>query len=194
MPRSSLVMPASARHGWSPSSRDGSTRPPARSSSGGSPAVRRSGRARPSGPSRRSCGSMLGSSTRTTTRRRRKLQRVLRDERDAEWLAERLRPLIDLPARPATHDENFAAWLRFLESMCRARPTIIVIEDLHWASELLVAFLAHVAAHLRDVPLLCLGTARPEIFTPAPRLPDGARRRRASRARRATGPPPTVPG
>ena len=96
-----------------------------------------------------------------------KLTRALGDHQD-EWVADRLRPLVGLPATQTTREENFAAWLRFLEGMARARPTILVFEDLHWANEPTLAFLEHVRRHCSGVPLLVLAATRPEIIDEHP--------------------------
>ncbi len=97
-----------------------------------------------------------------------KLQRALGDEPERSWLADRLRPLLGLPSPPAPQDENFAAWLRFLEMACRQRPTVLVFEDVHWASEIMLAFMAHVVRNVGDVPLLFIATSRPELLAAHP--------------------------
>ncbi len=48
--------------------------------------------------------------------------------------------------RPS-REENFAAWLRFLEEIAASDPTVLVFEDLHWADEALLAFVEHLATH-----------------------------------------------
>ena len=97
-----------------------------------------------------------------------KLLRALEGEPDAPWLARRLRPLLGLPSTAAPKDENFAAWLRFIELMARTKPTMLVFEDVHWASPIMVEFLWYLAAHVDNVPLLGIGTARPEFLQAHP--------------------------
>ena len=92
-----------------------------------------------------------------------KLVRVLPDGPDSAWLEARLRPLVGLESVPADEKENFAAWRQFLEGLARARPTVLVFEDLHWASASTLAFLEHLMDQTDRVPLLVLGTARPEF-------------------------------
>ena len=81
------------------------------------------------------------------------------------WTVDRLAPLVGLQASsdPPGQQEAFTAWRRFIASMAEARPTVLVIEDLHWADPAFVAFLEHVADHLAGLPLLLLATARPEL-------------------------------
>jgi tRNA A-37 threonylcarbamoyl transferase component Bud32/tetratricopeptide (TPR) repeat protein len=86
------------------------------------------------------------------------------DDPDAPWLRMRLRPLVGVEAPTAEREENFAAWRRFLESLAERNPTVLVFEDLHWADDALLAFLEHVADYAGGVPLLLVGTARPELY------------------------------
>ena len=65
---------------------------------------------------------------------------------DQNWMRERLLPLIGLESTSASRDESFTAWRRFLEGMAADHPAVVVIEDLHWADEAMLAFLEHVAA------------------------------------------------
>ena len=76
-----------------------------------------------------------------------KLEAVLPEGPDRQWFRQRLRALLGLEAPEASREENFAAWLRFLEELAAAEPTVLVFEDLHWADEALLAFLEHLAAH-----------------------------------------------
>ncbi len=94
----------------------------------------------------------------------RKLEAVLPGGEDRAWFRQRLRALLGLEAPPASREENFTAWLRFLEELAAAGPTVLVFEDLHWADLALLAFLEHLANNLADVPLLVITTARPELL------------------------------
>ncbi len=84
---------------------------------------------------------------------------------DHRWICERLRPLVGLDAPDADLEENHAAWLRFFGQIAAKRPLVLVIEDLHWADEALLAFIDHVGLNLTDGPLLVVGTARPELLS-----------------------------
>ncbi len=93
-----------------------------------------------------------------------KLRRALGDIADHEWMVTRLLPLVGLPAAQTEHDDNFAAWQLLLEGIARRQPTIVVIEDIHWATEATLAFLGHLIRGAPGVPLLFLWTARPEFL------------------------------
>ncbi len=97
-----------------------------------------------------------------------KLEQALAGAEDREWLAARLRPLLGLESSGASREENFAAWQRFLELIAGDAPTVVVFEDLHWASEGTLAFLRHLVEHIGQVPLLAIGTTRPELFHARP--------------------------
>ena len=56
----------------------------------------------------------------------------------------------------------YESWIELLDELAAARPTVVIVEDLHWAEEPLLDLIDRV---LRDVsgPLLLLTTARPEL-------------------------------
>jgi class 3 adenylate cyclase/tetratricopeptide (TPR) repeat protein len=87
---------------------------------------------------------------------------------DADWLRARLAPLLGLVDAEdhavANREESFAAWTRFLGDEATVAPTVLVIEDLHWADPAMLDFLDQLADHLHDAPLLLVTTARPELF------------------------------
>ncbi|HUF01676.1 MAG TPA: AAA family ATPase [Gaiellaceae bacterium] len=62
----------------------------------------------------------------------------------------------------------FAAWRRALEAMAEQRPLVLVFEDLHWADESLLDFVDELVDWVTDVPLLVVGTARPELLERRP--------------------------
>jgi len=95
----------------------------------------------------------------------RKLHEVVSQGVDREWMAQRLLPLVGVDvSSQAERAELFAAWRRFLESVAEQTPTVLVFEDLHWADDAMLAFLEHLADRAEGVPLLVVGTARPELF------------------------------
>ena len=107
-----------------------------------------------------------------------KLDAVLPEGVDREWFRQRLRALLGLEAPQATRQENFTAWARFLGDIAAGGPTVLVFEDLHWADDGLLAFVEHLAARAGSVPLLVIGTARPELFERHPSFAREAERMR----------------
>ena len=98
--------------------------------------------------------------------------RELVPESDAEWVETHLRPLAGLGGTESKlgdrRDEAFAAWRRFFEAMAERRPLVLVFEDLHWADDGLLDFIDHLAEWATGVPLLIVGTARPELLARRP--------------------------
>jgi class 3 adenylate cyclase/tetratricopeptide (TPR) repeat protein len=99
------------------------------------------------------------------------------DEQSRMWIKDRLAPIVGMETvtEPPQREEAFTAWRRFLEQIASARPTVLVIEDLHWADEAFVAFLEHLAERTAGLPMLVVVTARPEIEERHPSWPPGRR-------------------
>ena len=97
-----------------------------------------------------------------------KLEAVLPEGDERPWLRQRLRPLLGLESSPSTQEESFAAWTQFLRKVAADGPTVLVLEDLHWAGEGMLTFVQHLASQELDVPLLVVGTARPELLARHP--------------------------
>jgi class 3 adenylate cyclase/tetratricopeptide (TPR) repeat protein len=97
---------------------------------------------------------------------------LLADAAEADWVTGHIRPLVGLggvgQAGGDRRDEAFAAWRRLLEALAEQAPAVLVIEDLHWADEVLLDFLEHLADWSADVPLLLLVTTRPELLDRRP--------------------------
>jgi class 3 adenylate cyclase/tetratricopeptide (TPR) repeat protein len=101
-----------------------------------------------------------------------KLDTVLPEGNERSWFRERLLPLLGIETGPAAErSEQFRAWRRFLEVVSEERPTVLVFEDLHWADESLLAFLEELVEHDPAVPMLVIGTARPELMARRPDFP-----------------------
>ncbi len=73
----------------------------------------------------------------------------------------------------ASQEESFAAWRQLLESFAEQSPVVLVFEDLHWATDSMLAFVDHLAEWLTDLPLLVVVTARPELLERGPQWTRG---------------------
>ena len=105
-----------------------------------------------------------------------KLDLVLPEGAEREWFRQRLLPLLGIGASSsAEREELFTAWRRFLELLSEDYPAVLVFEDLHWADEAMLAFLQHLADRAEGVPLLIIGTARPELYGQHPDYAAGLR-------------------
>ena len=83
------------------------------------------------------------------------------------------RELASLPSGQR-QDEVANAWRRYLTALARARPVVLWIDDLHWAEAEVVQLLDRLTLGL-DVPLLVVGTARPEFALQGGMRPGGDR-------------------
>ena len=89
------------------------------------------------------------------------------DDAETEWVTRHLAPLLGMVAASDGDDrrpERFAAWRRFLEELARVQPLLLVFEDLHWADDGLLDFVASLGEWLRDLPVFAIGTARPDLL------------------------------
>ncbi len=105
------------------------------------------------------------------------VQALIPDPSRASWVKTRIGSLVGAEETDegATQSELFAALLRFFEAMAANRPMILVIEDLQWADPTLVDFIDHLVEWSVDVPILVLGTARPELLDSRPDWGGGRR-------------------
>jgi class 3 adenylate cyclase/tetratricopeptide (TPR) repeat protein len=65
-------------------------------------------------------------------------------------------------------DQLQDAWVAFVEEISADRPLVILVEDIHWADDLLLDLLERLVGDA-DCPLLLVVTARPEIADLRPR-------------------------
>jgi class 3 adenylate cyclase len=89
----------------------------------------------------------------------------------------------------AARDRFQDAWVEFLEEVVTERPTVMLIEDIHWAEEQLLDLLERLVRDTRG-PLLLVATARAELLEQRPGW--GARVRGASVALEALSPEDAV--
>lgn len=85
---------------------------------------------------------------------------------DAETVSQHLAILLGLDREGSVDDreELFFSVRCFIESVARDGPTMLVFEDIHWADRSLLDLIELLAARLRDLPILILTLARPELL------------------------------
>jgi class 3 adenylate cyclase/tetratricopeptide (TPR) repeat protein len=107
------------------------------------------------------------------------LDELLPDPAERRWVESHLRPLAGVAggADEASdrRDEAFSAWLRFFEALAEHHPLVLIFEDLHWADEGLLDFVDHLCGWISGVPMLVVGTARPELLDRRPGWGGGKR-------------------
>ena len=98
----------------------------------------------------------------------RAVEDAVADSSDVQWVASHVLALVGLAEETELggdrRGEAFAAWRRLLEGLAEQRPLVLVFEDLHWADESLLDFVDELVDWVSDVPLLVVGTARPELL------------------------------
>jgi class 3 adenylate cyclase len=95
---------------------------------------------------------------------------TLLDRNAADDVAQHLAILIGLASDDAVPDREtlFFSIRCFIEAVARERPTMLVFEDLHWADAGLLDLVELLGERLRDLPILILALARPELIDARP--------------------------
>jgi predicted ATPase len=88
----------------------------------------------------------------------------------ADELSVHLELLIGLETSTEVGDRQvlFLAARRFAEALAGAQPTVLVFEDLHWADSGTLDLLQVLASRVRDVPLMFVALARPDLLLTRP--------------------------
>jgi len=88
---------------------------------------------------------------------------------DRRWVEPALLTLLGLEAAPpGGRDVLFAAWRIFFEQVANRGTTILLFEDLHWADSGMLDFIEHLLEWARNVPILVVTLARPELLDRRP--------------------------
>jgi class 3 adenylate cyclase/tetratricopeptide (TPR) repeat protein len=95
---------------------------------------------------------------------RAKIGQTLPKNEQAHLIASAVAELIGLHQRPVSSEDAFWAARTFLEGLAQAGPLIVVFDDVHWAEPAFLDLVEHVADWSRDVPILLLCMARPELL------------------------------
>lgn len=76
---------------------------------------------------------------------------------------------------PGSVEENFWALRRFVEVLAWNGPVVFVLDDVQWADSLLLDFIEHLVEWIKEVPVLVLALARPELREIRPDLVTASR-------------------
>jgi predicted ATPase len=88
---------------------------------------------------------------------------------DRRWVEPALLTLLGLEPAPAGgRDVLFAAWRIFFERIAERSTTVLLFEDLQWADSGLLDFIEQLLEWSRNVPLIVVTLARPELFDRRP--------------------------
>jgi len=93
---------------------------------------------------------------------REKISGLVPDDPERERLVERTAGVLGA-AEAASPEETFWALRRVIESLGRAHPLVLVLDDLHWGQPLLLDLVEHLVEWVRDAAVLIVALARPEL-------------------------------
>src|SRR5207302_35005 len=96
-------------------------------------------------------------------------------DHDVETTVSHLEMLIGLGSDGEVPERRmlFFSARQFVQALADEQPTVLLLEDLHWADEGMLDLLELLASRVRDVPLLLLALARPDLLEARPRWGGG---------------------
>jgi class 3 adenylate cyclase/tetratricopeptide (TPR) repeat protein len=98
----------------------------------------------------------------------RSVRELLEGGAEADAIAERIESALGTGTGGAVKEEIFWAVRRLVEALAGARPLLLVFEDIHWAEPTLLDLIEYLADWVRDVPVLIVCLARPELLDGRP--------------------------
>jgi class 3 adenylate cyclase/tetratricopeptide (TPR) repeat protein len=119
----------------------------------------------------RSRAGLLETDDEATTRARiaEAVSRYVPDEAERRRIEPALLTLLGIGEAPAGGgQELFAAWRTFFERVASSGVTALLFEDLHWADPGTLDFIEHMLEWSRNVPILIITLARPELLETRP--------------------------
>ena len=116
------------------------------------------------------CGIFETDAREVALRKLREEVETLVGEGSAGEITEHLAILLGLDPEHSVADREtlFFSVRVFIEAVARDRPTMLVFEDLHWADSSLLDLVELLAGRLRDLPILVLALARPDLLDARP--------------------------
>jgi predicted ATPase/class 3 adenylate cyclase len=93
---------------------------------------------------------------------------TLAGDEKAAFIVERVAEALGIGGEGGTSEETFWAVRKLFEAIARERPLVIVLDDLHWAKATFLDLIEHVADRSRDLPILVVCIARPELLETRP--------------------------
>jgi len=99
---------------------------------------------------------------------------LLDGARDQRAVVDRLLPLLGFGGEPGGADETFWAVRSVLEHLASQGPLVVTVDDIQWAEPTLLDLLERLRDEARDVPLLIICQARPELLDQRPSWGGGA--------------------
>jgi class 3 adenylate cyclase len=116
------------------------------------------------------CGIFESDSPEVGLRKLRERVGTLVAPEEADTISDHLAILLGLdPGGPVADRETLFFSVRvFIEAVAQDQPTLLIFEDVHWADASLLDLIELLAARLRDLPILLLALARPDLLDTRP--------------------------
>jgi class 3 adenylate cyclase/tetratricopeptide (TPR) repeat protein len=96
------------------------------------------------------------------------LRDALSDDDERDTVLELLRG-VSQPSEAGSSEQVFWAVRRSFAAVARRRPLVVCFEDVHWAEPTMLDLIEYVVGWIRDVPILVVALARPELVEDRPR-------------------------
>jgi class 3 adenylate cyclase/tetratricopeptide (TPR) repeat protein len=96
-----------------------------------------------------------------------KICSILEGEEHQELVCTRVAQLMRV-SEVGSAEETFWAIRRLFEALARDRPLVLLFDDIHWGEPTFLDLIEHVADWSRDVPILMVCMARPELLDTRP--------------------------
>jgi class 3 adenylate cyclase/tetratricopeptide (TPR) repeat protein len=97
-----------------------------------------------------------------------KIEAVVADDGDAALITQRVLQLSGWQEPATAREDVFWAVRKFFEQLARRAPLVVVFDDIHWAEPTFLDLVDYVAEWSRDVPMLLVCMARPELLDRRP--------------------------
>jgi class 3 adenylate cyclase/tetratricopeptide (TPR) repeat protein len=98
----------------------------------------------------------------------RKICELTEGQEHGSLICARIGQLLGLAEGEAVPEETLWAIRRFLEVLAGDRPVVVVFDDIQWGEATFLDLIEYVADWVRDVPILLLSVARPEVLDVRP--------------------------
>jgi DNA-binding SARP family transcriptional activator len=97
-----------------------------------------------------------------------KIGALVQDVDESSFIVDRALSVLGLGAGSPDRDEFFWSIRRMFQALAAHRPTVLVVDDLHWAEPAMLELIEHVAAASTGTPVLLLCTSRPDLLERRP--------------------------
>jgi class 3 adenylate cyclase/tetratricopeptide (TPR) repeat protein len=94
-----------------------------------------------------------------------KIASLVGGDEDADVVADRIAAAVGLSDGSSAYpEETFWAVRRLVEALAREQPLVVVLDDIQWGQPTFLDLIDHLAGYTRDVPVLLLCLARPQLL------------------------------